>query len=203
MTWRGDREPSRIASRQALTAAIARRLAQRPSSIVRRPASIRFASAASPSRVRSGLPPTSRRYNVIGSSVRTRSSPLAPATAPGGPGSSSASPLSVAAMPGLDETAVASSTRSAPTPIFCRSLPEGEGLGQQRIRIGHGPEGATPSDHRASAGWREKKLKKPHTIEVAPAKAASAAPLDIVSRRTRLSFRSRQHPDPQFSCVTE
>ena len=35
--------------------------------------------------------------------------------------------------------------------VLCRSLPGGEQLGRQRIRFRHGPEGATRSDHRASA----------------------------------------------------
>ena len=149
MTWRSAREPSRIAPCHALTAAMAGRLEHRPSSIVRRPASIRFASATSPSRVRSGTADRSRRYMPIGSSGRSGTSMLCPAAV--GEPSGGGPTLSSAAMPCPNGTTTASPMPSVRALVLRRSLLKGAQLGRQRIRIRHGPEGATPGGHRASA----------------------------------------------------
>ena len=62
ITSRSAIEPAWIASRHASTARMVSGLPRRPSSMVRRPASMRLASATSPSRVRSVVRPISRRY---------------------------------------------------------------------------------------------------------------------------------------------
>ena len=88
--------------------------------MVRRPASRRLASVASPSRVRSALRPISRRYIRTGSSVRPRSSsPILGAAVAGFSSgrfstASAASSPSVTAMPISDSTVIVSSIRSAP-----------------------------------------------------------------------------------------
>ena len=113
-------EPARIASRQAITARMVSGLSPRPSSMVRRPASMRLASATSPSRVRSVLRPISRRYIPTGSPGSPISSAptldaVAAEAASGRPSSTpvSASSPSVTEMPNSDSSVIASSIRSA------------------------------------------------------------------------------------------
>ena len=113
-------EPSRIASRHAITARMVSGLSRRPSSMVRRPASMRLASATSPSRVRSVLPPISRRYIPTGSPGSPISSApglgaAAAEAASGRPSSVSVAACSpsVTAMPSSDSSVIVSSIRSA------------------------------------------------------------------------------------------
>ncbi len=119
ITSRSAIEPARIASRHATAARMVSGLSRRPSSMVCRPASIRLASATSPSRVRSAVPPISRRYSRTGSSVRPRSSsPILGAAVAGfstgclSPASSPGSSPSMMVMPISDRIAVVSSIRS-------------------------------------------------------------------------------------------
>ena len=71
---RRSTRPSRIASRQPITARMVSGLSHKASSTVLRPASIRLAISISPSRDRSSIVPISRRYMRTGSSVRPSSS---------------------------------------------------------------------------------------------------------------------------------
>ena len=71
---RSSTRPSRIASRQPITARIVSGLSHSASSTVLRPASMRLAISISPSRDSSSIVPISRRYMRTGSSVRPSSS---------------------------------------------------------------------------------------------------------------------------------
>ena len=87
---RSSTRPSRIASRQPITARMVSGLSHSASSTVLRPASIRLAISISPSRESSSIVPISRRYMRTGSSVR-------PSSSSGGCGVSSPSASSAAA----------------------------------------------------------------------------------------------------------
>ena len=113
-------DPAWIASRHASTARIVSGLSRRPSSMVCRPASMRLASATSPSRVRSVVRPISRRYIPTGSPGSPMSSApglgaAAAEAASGRPSSTpaSASSPSVTAIPSSDSSVIVSSIRSA------------------------------------------------------------------------------------------
>ena len=71
---RSSTRPSRIASRQPITARMVSGLSHKASSTVLRPASMRLAISISPSRESSSIVPISRRYIRTGSSVRPSSS---------------------------------------------------------------------------------------------------------------------------------
>ena len=120
ITSRSAIEPARIASRRASTARMVSGLSRRPSSMVHRPASMRLASATSPSRVRSVVRPISRRYIPTGSPGSPISSAptldaVAAEAASGRPSSTpvSASSPSVTEMPSSDSSVIVSSIRSA------------------------------------------------------------------------------------------
>ena len=110
MMSRSSTRPSRIASRQPITARIVSGLSHSAASTVLRPASMRLAISISPSRESSSIVPISRRYMRTGSSVR-------PSSSSGGGGASSPSAASPAAgSPSAAGSASAASASMSPAP---------------------------------------------------------------------------------------